>query len=298
MDTIRVWTDHLVFKTEIEEKIEDTHLIIGYEDHGDEFIFVETKDGKQYTYGFWCDRNYQDNYEKLIAFDEDRLNRLGYIRLPKLFKKRDTNNSLSNELYRTLSRVINKEDRPKSSFLLESYLNNIIREFNKASTSDIQYDYERYRQTLLDTISKYDEFNTEENRNLIEKLPMSSKIDGVDGIAAKRIESKINSLWFDSLNFVIKDEKKLDIKDDVILVESCDYDEWGYSSEGLYFDQFDDDAESKIHDECLKDIQEHIDNLLSIKARLGDLNLRALINVRDQLDEMNTEVWIPEPDDV
>ena len=85
-------------KADIDEKMEDIVLAIKYEDHGDDFLLIKTKDGT-YEYGWWLnrERDFYPKYDELYdgIYDWTKL----FIRRPYLFYRFDYECKLSNEIF-------------------------------------------------------------------------------------------------------------------------------------------------------------------------------------------------------
>lgn len=64
----------------VEENEDDIFMAVKYEDHGDEFLYIETINNEKYKYGWFLNRNGYPEYEELV-------NKSGYnpfIRSPKV----------------------------------------------------------------------------------------------------------------------------------------------------------------------------------------------------------------------
>lgn len=68
-------------KPNIEENEDDIFIAVKYEDHGDEFLYVETIDDKRYEYGWYLNRPSFPEYEDLL--DKTAI-RNPFIRNPKI----------------------------------------------------------------------------------------------------------------------------------------------------------------------------------------------------------------------
>lgn len=290
MMTIRTWHGP-DFKPDIEEDMNDIFLMIGYSDHGDDFIYVQTKDGHEYEYGYWCDIRWHDDYDELIKADPERLKNYGYIRLPKLYKQEDKESRLSNDIFICFDKWLKYSDHDLKSWKpaspgwdAEFKFNLIIKKFKEAFDSGLYYDWEEKRQVLYDFLEKC-ELDTPENIEIVRTLPMSSKIDGYDGIAAKRQTHHKYAMTFDHLNFVIKKGEELNLSD-VITIMDDEVDDFGIVSEVLYLDQFLDDSKSKICNECIGLIHDRIKELNNLGKTLSERNLEELLYIRNELERM------------
>ena len=294
IETIYAYGDY-VMKAEIEEKPEDIHLCIGYTDHGDEFIYVQTKDGCTYTYGFWCNRNFQPDYDYLLKHPTE-----DYVRLPKLFKAADRNSTLSNSIYRDFNYYMDYSnyhsrswDPGRREWEREYKFKHAVELFQEAASSGIKYDWEAKREIFFEYLKKYD-MDTPDNLKIVEELPMSSRVNGFDGIAAKKIWEE-KTLYFDDLNFVIKDGVEMDTSQVAILEDPDSADEWGFYTSYLILDQFEDDAKEKMKNECLTRINEVHSKLDDLSAHLlDDLSLKELVRIRSMISNMLFEYYIPD----
>lgn len=292
IETIHAWGGYIM-KAEIEEAPENINLCVGYTDHGDDFIYVKTKDGDAYIYGYWCNRNFQPDYEKLLEHPSK-----DYVRLPKLFKAPDKNSKLSNSIYHDMDYYMDYSEyhyttwNPAHSDWDSNYkLECIVKTFQDAAASGIQYDWEDKRRILFEYIEKYG-LNTPDILKIVEELPMSSRIDGFDGVAAKKI-CEDDTLYFDDLNFVIKNGVKLDPAQIIVLEDSDSGDEWGFYTSYLMLDQFEADAEDKIRSECKEYIESALSKLTNISNRLSDVRLKELVYIRDTLSDLEFEYYVP-----
>lgn len=293
IETIYAYGDY-VMKAEIEEKPEDIHLCVGYTDHGDEFIYVRTKNGNAYIYGYWCNRNYEPDYDRLLEHPSK-----DYVRLPKLFKNLDKGSQLSNSIYHDMDYYIDYSnyrskswDPASSKWSREYKFESVVETFQRAAASGIKYDWEDKRNILFEYLRKYD-MDSPDNLKIVEELPMSSRIDGFDGVAAKKTCER-ETLYFDDLNFVIKDGVELR-KDQITVLEDSDSgDEWGFYTSYLLLDQFEDGAEDRIRKECETHVNKALAELIILSGRLSTMNLKELVYARDMLSELRFNYYVPE----
>ena len=204
-ERINVWDiNHMYYeiKANIEEKVEDIRLAIKYSDHGDDFIFISTKDGRHFMYSWFCNRPWDTRYcdiERWVGTENEKLisDRQSYIRLPKLFKKEDYNCGLSNKLYSYLgymsdryaigTRMI-KEDELDARIHAGWYLE----ELEKAWNSGYCYDQSKYKEHVFEYLKINDILDKtvigEEIKfiDAFNSAHFTSKVDGWDGICGKK----------------------------------------------------------------------------------------------------------------
>lgn len=254
--------DGIVVVANVEEDPKEIHIAALYEDHGDEFLFIETKDGQQFEYGFWCNRKYAYSYEDLIRNGAPSW--ANYVRLPDMFcdhvGDREVS-SLSNDLYSETERYF-KENRMSSGYNKKYYsaevaqlaFEQVINAFEKAYSRNVRYDYSDKRKNIEGFLQD-NNIATPANLYILDNAHLSSKRDGIDGVAAKRA-CDCESLCGDILRFIIVDGDEIDIHS-VLWDRDDDYDEWGESSKIMRLDQFESDVETKYK----KEILEYVSNL-------------------------------------
>lgn len=213
---------------QIEEKAEDIWLLVTYEDHGDDFVVVGTKDGKCYEYGYWLNR--RDFYPELTE----------WARKPMTYKKEDEYSVLSNRIYREFNyyfkernggyRIYNDVDYAQRTFL---HFLNFMKEEMEGDTiyvkhgRDYKYELHRWLQA-----------NQMDNNYYLEALentPFDTHVNGFDGVAGKRCICPDTVLYADHFDKIIVNGKKLDRRK----VSKPDHtDEWGETTYRMRLDRF------------------------------------------------------------
>lgn len=281
---INAWKN-IALAAGVDEKPEDIHIAILYHDHGDDFLFIQTKDGHQYEYGFWCNLKHHKNYEDLLPVDEDPEKE--FIRNPFLVVNRlDDDAKVSNKLLRALGEAL---DGPRRSYGFD-YVTDVpsyaqwrfeqaLAAFDDAWGSKVFYDYSSKKAGIQDFL-KHNNIDTPENLQLLDNAHLSSKVDGIDGVAGKKAVNE-TCLSGDGVKFVIVDGQ--DRIKDLVYTES-DWDEWGFPTKYLPLDQFSNDAKTKYIN-SINGYFEELDKLREV-VRDGKLTLQELVDIDDAFSEI------------
>lgn len=220
----------IVVKPVVEENPKDIYLAIEYNDHGDDFLFIETKNGKRFLYGWFLNRFGFPDYDELdTSWNTDK-----FIRKPILYKKDDrykTSNNLLRQLHdyiydRMTGRSL-KPHNPQHNFDMALIY------ANAAYESGCMYHLENHRFDLLYFLEN-NGIDTEENILKAKTAKLDSRIDGVDGEAGKIKDDGF--IVCDRLNYVCVNGKY--IKLSKVKKEYGDDDEWGFASMYVDVDQF------------------------------------------------------------
>lgn len=280
---LNCWKD-IVVRAEIEEDPNDIHIAISYHDHGDDFLFIQTKDGKRVEYGFYCNREDETDYEDLKPVGDPK-NR--FVRNPSMFcKDMDEHATVSNELYFDLDRVLYEKSNSYFGKKLRRYYSknsarlgfeDILSAFEKAFETGSFYDYSDKKEIVMEFLER-NEIDTPENLELLKNAHMSSKVNGIDGIAGKRLYD-YDYLVGDGINFVLIDDNEVDVKD--LAWSEDDTDEWGYSTKYLPLDQFDEKAVDAFQKDILEGIESAIGSLSEIKSKINEYNIFDLNELRE-----------------
>lgn len=230
----------IVVRPMVEESDDEIYVAIRYNDHGDDFVYIKTKDGKQYTYGYFLNRRGYPDDNQILDNPERYENDPSFIRLPKVYKRSDSHQT-ENGLLRMLHSWVIKYDthRPiiwQSKMTAQRYLKAVNEEFDDAYKSGYRYELSSYRSDISNWLVA-NNIISEANISMLNDMKLSSKVDGADGEAGKIKSDGI--ITFDMLSFVIVNDKMIDIRD--VEMESLDEDEWGFSSyqmDTYQFDQF------------------------------------------------------------
>ena len=188
---------------DIDEKIEDIRVAVKYSDHGDDFLFIKTKDGKAYEYGWYIGRRdvFCPDYNELIKSP----NNWGFIRKPRLICTFDDKCVLGNEIYwyiadrfynRMTMRTI-KDDPRTAQFKFNDY----VRFMENIYEQRVTYHKENDEKTIRKYLT-VNEILTQENLNKLHSVRFSSGENGIDGSAGKRERYVDKILEGDKIEFV------------------------------------------------------------------------------------------------
>lgn len=215
--TLAAWS-HIIMKVVTDEDIEDMEWAVVAGDHGDQYLYVKTKDKKLYKYGCFANLKY-------TTFPIPYL-----MTQPKLFKELKTKTS---EVYWLVHRQLYEDDY-RSSFRREDIrkcysketaqrtFDGFIEQLNSIhDTCNEMYDDNDHKDDAMKFLIK-NEIDTEENIEKLNSAYWDSRIDGVDGIAGKRDISGCNCIYFEHLGdvYVVN-------KEDLEIVNDYDPDEYG-----------------------------------------------------------------------
>lgn len=185
-------------KPNVEETDDEIKLMVLYEDYGDKFILIRTKEGNTFEYGYYLNR--PNSY-------------WGFIRTPQLFTVVDKYSSLANRTYGYLDEELFEEEFTKiwfptkkpricSQAYAQRIFDNIIKYFDEIYSLKIHYEEPYYKGEVLKFL-KNNGIDTRDNLEKYEAIKWTSKIDGIDGIAGKRPYNsdyincdKIIKLWY------------------------------------------------------------------------------------------------------
>lgn len=189
---------------DIDEKIEDIRVAVKYSDHGDDFLFIKTKDGKAYEYGWYIGRRdvFCPDYDRLI----ESPNNWGFIRKPKLSCAFDAKCSLSNEIYFYVDRTFDNGhhfDIPRidTPVYAQIKFDGYVRFMDEVYRRGITYHKEKDKD-FIERYLKDNNILTEENLNKLHSIRFSSGENGIDGSAGKRERYADKILEGDKIEFV------------------------------------------------------------------------------------------------
>jgi hypothetical protein len=220
----------------VDEKLEDVKLIIEYDDHGDEFLIVKTKDNNIYEYGWYLNRKYTMDYDEVINSESD----CGFIRKPKLFYKEDDNAQCSNDIfwrlrdwgiYDHMSSRVQKHSTMMAQHYFDSFVEFMIDDIQNRG---IMYHHENDKSTLVMYLDEND-ILTQDNLDKLEQVKFDSRINGIDGFAGKRSLSIDDRIYGDDIQYIYYNGKFRDIKK---TKKKHSYDNWGYKRFDLSLKQF------------------------------------------------------------
>lgn len=210
---------------EVEEKPEDIWLLIKYDDHGDDFLVVGTRDGKLYQYALYENMKYSECYH--------------YVRAPKLYKGLDYYANVSNAIFFELERLFQKShmsfgydlklrDKTEAQRRFKQAIDYIV---NMSETATEFFDYERKKVDIKCWL-ELNEIDTEDNLKILSETAFHNKEgkNRIVGIAGKTDITGREWLSGDDFKLVCVNNKELD--PEKVTVEG-EYDEWGVVSYGL-----------------------------------------------------------------
>lgn len=224
-------------RTDIDEKMEEIVLAIKYEDHGDDFLLIKTKE-KTYEYGWWLNRekHFYPKYDELYngKYDWTKL----FIRRPELFHRFDYNCNFSIDINHEFGIFdgyqYNKGYYDDGPMLAQSKFDKIIRYMkSEVENRGIIYHAEYQKDKLMRYLEK-EEILTEENIEKIESVKWNNRIDGADGIAGK-MSYDSESIIGDWISFIYYKGKKINVKK--VRMKRW-HDNWGTSMFRLSLNQF------------------------------------------------------------
>jgi len=218
--TLAAWS-HIIMKVVTDEDIEDMEWAVVAGDHGDQYLYVKTKDKHLYKYGCFANLKY-------VTLPISYL-----MTQPKLFKELGA--TTSNEIYRLVHREFYEKDysgflshedirKCSSTRSAEFYFDQFLTELEVIhNTSKYMYDCNSHKDDVMKFLIK-NEIDTEENIEKLNSAHWDSRIDGVDGVAGKQDISDEKSIYFESLGDVYVANKE-----DLEIVNDYDPDEYGYT---------------------------------------------------------------------
>ena len=194
----------------IDEKLEDIEIAVKYSDHGDDFLFVKTKDGKAYEYGWYIGRRdnvFCPDYDELIKSPND----YNFIRKPKLFCAYDKRRVLSNEIFWYVERHF-VEDRTgfwsyrcpyeyDDAYIAQRKLDNYIEFMREVYGRKVTYHKEDDKRKVEYYLEKTG-ILTQENLDKLNSVKFSSGENGIDGSAGKKKRYVDKVLEGDRVEFV------------------------------------------------------------------------------------------------
>ena len=279
----------IVVSAEVEEDFDDIHVAIKYSDHGDDYLYIETKDGKRFMYGFFCNLKHHTKYEDLKPVEEGKD---GFLRNPVMVvKDMDEHAEVSNKLFFALEREFKKsnmsfyfDEKCYSKEEAQRRFERGLDAFERAFNSNSFYDYSKKVGEIAGFLID-NGIDTPENIELLKNAHLSSKVNGIDGIAGKKeVKDKVDELVGDRVTFAMIDGKEVDVKT-LLYYSSPDYDEWGYSPEILPLDQFDSDCKTKYQSEIKDRINALKEKLDELEKGIDEYSLSSLNDLRCTLNE-------------
>ena len=200
---------------DVEEAKDDVNLAIKYNDHGDDFIFVRTKDGKTFKYGLFVTRNGYPDYWQL---DQSWCQNY-FVRKPKMYLKWDERSGLANEMHFYIESELFERDRflgihgdkikkEYSKDYAQRVFEGLLKYVEKQKSKGIHFNKNNSKNDIL----RYLDVNgilTQENTKLLNEAKFDTRINGADGIAGKT-EARDDYVSGDSIERIIINGKKKD----------------------------------------------------------------------------------------
>ena len=222
---------------DIDEKLEDIRVAVKYDDHGDEFLFIKTKDDKAYEYGWYINRRdvFCPDYDELIKSPND----YGFIRKPKLTYAYDKRCLLSNRIYHYVMDAFDNGHgfcvpRIDTPTYAQTKFDYYVRFMDDVYKKGVTYHNEKDK-SFIERYLKDNNILTEENINKLNSVRFSSSENGIDGSAGKRKPYVDKVLRGDNIEFVWYNGEFLDLKK--VKFKSY-YDREYFERFDLYLNQF------------------------------------------------------------
>lgn len=187
--------------SQIDEKKEDVDKLAIYEDHGDDFVIVKTKDGKVYEYGYFKNLKFPPTI---------------FVREPVLFRKEDSRATISNKIFfcihgdhgmRFVDRMsyrINKDSETIANYKFHS----LVRDMQGIYDSGVMYHHDGDKE-IIKRYLKENGIDTEENTKLLEKMVFDTSYYGIDGIAGKIEIGDFKWIYGDRLKYAYSNGKRV-----------------------------------------------------------------------------------------
>lgn len=228
------WGD-IIVNPDIQENLDDIWLAIRYDDHGDDFWLIGTKNGSFYRYGYIINRTCEHLPDNM------------WIRKPNLFKKVDERAHVSNHLFF----YFREHFEEKTDGIFSTYTDT-PRVYYSPASAQREFDFFMielktiiegdkmvhehrggygFNKSSLRLFLEANKINTEENLKKLEDQPFDTRIDGVDGSSGKVKwwDAPCEILYCDNIQFIYINGKTQDI-DKAPIYQSGYDDEWGYKS--------------------------------------------------------------------
>lgn len=219
----------------INEELKDVILAIQYNDHGDDFLLIRTKENT-YEYGWWLNRKNEPEYDDLYNGKYYWKNR--FVRRPELFHKVDDKCRLSNEIYRKFNDDFEKDyfwnkNLNDNADMAQCKFDRFIRYMEQIEHRGVIYHADDYKQKLMRYLEQHN-ISSKENIDKLEKAKWNNQVNGSDGIAGKRSYNG-DRLYGDSIEFIYYKGKKRDLSKVKI---KWDRDDWCTEVFSLSLNQF------------------------------------------------------------
>ena len=227
--------------SDIDEKLEDISVAVKYSDHGDDFLFIKTKDGKEYEYGWYIGREdvFCPDYDDLIKSPND----CGFIRKPRLIYAYDNRHVLSNEIFWYVKKNFVEDISFGSyrcpyeydnTYIAQLKLDNYVEFMKDIYGRKITYHKNDDRQEIEYYLKKTG-ILTQENIDKLNNVKFSSSDNGIDGSAGKIKRNVGKVLEGDQIEFVWYNGKFQELNNKQIRHY---YDEEYFERFKLYLNQF------------------------------------------------------------
>ena len=220
---LNAWKN-IIVKVVTDEDIEDMAWAAVIEEHGDEYLVVNMKDGRVFKYGCFANLKDSDYVLKNLSKQPELFK--------PLFKPFDSNSNPAQEICGLIHRyVITKGhngllscEKIAETPLAQHDFYCLIDELDEIfKTSDCQYFCDSYKHQVK-LFLEVNGIATEKNLAKLESARWNSRIDGIDGYAGKKEIDPENGVDFDSLVDTYNVSK-----DELEIVKEDDPDEWGVS---------------------------------------------------------------------
>lgn len=230
-----------IFKPEINDPVDSIWLAIKYNDHGDDFWLIGTKNKVFHRYGYFIDRT--------CEFIRDEV----WERKPMTYKEPDDRATASNAMYFAFREAfaerkfnqffgrfdyydypIKMESKYVAEFVFDDFINKVKQTVNGNlmlhEHSGFGYNKESVRKFLIKN-----EIDTPENLKKLSDTPFNTLVDGVDGIAGK-IRYEYDRFGFDRIDYIYVNGRDILVNSAPICTYGCD--EWGYDIKSLNLNSY------------------------------------------------------------
>lgn len=187
--------------SKIDERKEDVDKLAIYQDHGDDYLIVKTKDGNVYRYGYFRNLQYSPSF---------------YVREPVLFRKEDERSSISNKIfflirgdhgYGFIDRMtyrITKDSKPTANYKFHSF----IKSMDEIYKTGVMYHQDDDKKIVKNYLKEND-IDTEENLRLLDTIVFNTSYYGIDGIAGKVEMGDFKWIIGDRLKYAFANGKRV-----------------------------------------------------------------------------------------
>ena len=202
--------------SQIDEPKENIDKLIIYEDHGDDFEIVKTKDGKIYKYGYFINLKYPPT---------------SYVRETTLLRKEDERSAISNKIFFKIYGDYGENFIDRMTFRIckdskatvDCKLRALQCAMKDIYNSGVMYHVDQYKDIVKDYLLINDAYD-EENAKILDEIVFNSSYYGIDGVAGKIDITGTDRVYGDRIKYAWSNGKRIRIKS-----HYAGSDEWGVS---------------------------------------------------------------------